>query len=79
MFYLNAYYENEKQVIVNETDSIDELKSWIMEHLNQKADRINIVREDEQMSKERFILSKLKACRHYLRALKELKIEIPEV
>lgn len=47
MFYLNAYFESEKQVIVNETDSIDELKSWIMEHLNQKADRINILREDE--------------------------------
>lgn len=28
------------------------------------------------MSKERFILRELKACRHYLRALKELKIEI---
>lgn len=47
MFYLNAYYESEKQVIVNETDSIDELKNWIMEHLNQNADRINILREDE--------------------------------
>lgn len=47
MFYLNAYYESEKQVIVNETDSIDELKSWIIEHLNQNADRINILIEDE--------------------------------
>lgn len=46
MFYLNAYYESEKQVIVNETDSIDELKSWIEEHL-ENADRINILREDD--------------------------------
>lgn len=48
MFYLNAYYESEKQVIVNETDSIDELKSWIMEHL-ENADRIYILREDESI------------------------------
>lgn len=46
MFYLNAYYEREKQIIVDETSSITELVKWIMEHL-ENADRINILREDE--------------------------------
>lgn len=46
MFYLNAYYENDKQIIVDETSSITELVKWIMEHC-ENADRINIMREDK--------------------------------